>query len=103
MNLLKFKKGMTVYVIPIRYWEQEWPIKPLTVEHNCGMDNREIYARDKDEDQAMYYSVHNRVYYELESAEEARKLLTRLHDLENEDCASAWVDIIKSDVEESFG
>ena len=100
MDMIQFKKGMEVYQVPIRYWEDEWPITKLTVTESCGMDDQCVYARDPKEDQSMYYSRRNRVYYTRENAERARQLLTELHELENEDGAKVWVDITLASIEE---
>lgn len=92
-DFFKFKKGMTVYQVPIRYWEPDDPIVPLEVIEHCGMDDGCVYARDANEQGAMYYPVRDRIFFKKENAEEARKLLTRLHELENDDGASAWMQI----------
>lgn len=94
MSLVQFKNGMKVYQVPIRYWEDEYPIVELTVTKDCDMDDRHVYARDPNEDQSMYYSRRDRVYYTRENAEKARKLLTELHELENHDGAEVWLDIV---------
>ena len=92
MALVQFLKDMKVYQVPIRYWEDEWPITELTVTKDCSMDDGCVYARDPEEDQSMYYT--------RENAERARKLLTELHELENEDGAKVWVDITLESIEE---
>jgi len=100
MALVQFLKDMKVYQVPIRYWEDEWPITELTVTKDCSMDDGCVYARDPEEDQSMYYPRRDRVYYTRENAERARKLLTELHELENEDGAKVWVDITLESIEE---
>lgn len=94
MKLIKFKKGMTVYLIPIRYWESEYPIKPLTVIETCSMDDTAVLARDPDESCSMYYGIRNFIFYRLENAKRARELMTELHELENNDGTDVWCDIV---------
>ena len=96
-GLIRFVKGMTVWLIPIRYWEDEYPIKPLTVTETMGTDSRDVYARDEDEDQSMYYGK-DRVFYRRENAERARKLMTELKEIDHDDGTEVLMEVIFSEL-----
>ena len=98
MNIIAYKEGMDMWLIPIRYWESEYQIKKVTLLKTVSLDDRHVYAETPD-DGPQYLPI-NRVFYRLENAEEARRLLTRLHELENEDGTEAWMDILHPEMRE---
>ncbi len=89
--MLAFRKGMQLWALPMRYWEPEYHIYPVTVLEDCTTDAQCVYA-DTPDDGPQYLTIRDRVFYTQANAQKAREHLTALYELRLDDDSHAYME-----------
>ena len=91
--MLAFKTGMQLWVLPIRYWEPEYLIYPVTVLEDCPAGAQSVYAETPD-DGPQYLTIRDRVFFTQANAQKAREHMTALYEIRLDDDASAFTSFV---------